>query len=147
MITATLVGLVKRWEGFRADAYDDRKQYTNGFGTRARSMAERITREEAEGRMAVALDRADRALGKVFTAGELAKMGQVRRDCLTSMIYQMGPGRDGFGGFYEMQSALRAGHWERAAREALRSEWARQTRDRAEEVAAMIESGEYGLDV
>lgn len=58
MIPQWLVDKVKEFEGFEPVAKWDYKQWTNGFGTRAREPREKISREEAEKRLAIELDHA-----------------------------------------------------------------------------------------
>ena len=68
-----------------------------------------------------------------------AGMGQVRRDALANMRFQLGPSR--FRGFERMHDAIRAKDWDRAANEALDSLWSRQTRNRATRIAQELRTG------
>ncbi|SRR6266702_6965507 len=60
MIPQWLVEKVKKFEGFDEVAFWDYKQWTNGYGTKALGPRERITREEAEIRLAHELEKAER---------------------------------------------------------------------------------------
>ncbi len=60
MVPQWLTDAVKKFEGFEPVAQWDYKQWTNGYGTRALGPKERITREEAEIRLAHELEKAER---------------------------------------------------------------------------------------
>jgi len=64
-----------------------------------------------------------------------------RQDALTDMMFNMGMTR--FAGFKKMIGAIKTGAWITASREMLDSQWARQVGARAEELAKMVETGEY----
>lgn len=68
-----------------------------------------------------------------------SELDGVRRLALAEMAYQMGV--DGLMAFRLMIQALHAGDAETAARQALSSEWARQTPSRALRVANMLRTG------
>ena len=87
----SLVNYIKNVEGFRAKAYWDIKQYTNGYGTEAKSPDEVITEAEAERRLREKLQETQDYVsaylqknGYDFTQGQL--------DALTSFTYNLGPG-------------------------------------------------------
>ena len=63
----------------------------------------------------------------------------VRRDALTNMAYQMGVA--GVLKFKNMLNSMYRGDFDKAYREALNSKWAKQTPNRAHEVAEMIRKG------
>lgn len=67
------------------------------------------------------------------------RIGQVRRDALVNMRFQLGP--KGFRKFELMHDAVRSGDWERAANEAQSSLWATQTRNRASRIVQELRSG------
>lgn len=64
------------------------------------------------------------------------EMSEERQRALANMCFQLGLTR--LMGFRKMISALHSGEYERAADEALDSEWARQCSARAHRVAALI---------
>jgi lysozyme len=67
------------------------------------------------------------------------RIGQVRRDALTNMRFQLGPSR--WREFIRMHDAIRRGDYEMAANEALNSIWAGQTKNRASRIAQELRSG------
>lgn len=91
IVSDTLVEHIKRTEGFTAKAKWDYKQYTNGYGTEAKSPDEVITEEEADRRLRVKLQET-----QDFVSSYLNKNGytynQGQLDALTSFTYNLGPG-------------------------------------------------------
>ena len=67
----------------------------------------------------------------------------VRKDVVLTMVFNLG--LPGFRRFEKTIAAIRAGDWENAAREMLRSRWASQVGKRATELAAMMERGKYEI--
>ena len=65
----------------------------------------------------------------------------VRKDVVLTMVFNLGLPR--FRRFEKTIAAIRAGDWESAAREMLKSRWANQVGKRALELAAMMERGKY----
>jgi len=148
MIPTELLAQIERWEGFRSRPYPDDRwaditRKSVGFGTLALSEDEVITREEARWRAVCHLAQCERDLTSAFSPTEIHLIGPVRRACCIAMIYQMGLG--GFRRFARMIGALKRGEWALASAEALNSTWARrQSPKRAEEIAAMLATGEWG---
>lgn len=64
-----------------------------------------------------------------------------RRDAFVNMAFQLGVG--GLMQFKAMRAAAIARDWETAARQAIKSRWAKQTPERARRVAEQIRSGKY----
>lgn len=62
-----------------------------------------------------------------------------RREALVNMRFNLGPSR--LRGFKRMIGAIVINHWGSAAREALDSEWSRQTGERAQRIAAALREG------
>lgn len=69
------------------------------------------------------------------------ELSQPRFAALINMGYQLGI--NGLLGFRKMLGAMQAGDFGQAAREAIDSEWAKQTPERAKRIAAQIERGEW----
>ena len=70
-----------------------------------------------------------------------SRLSNCRQDALQSMIYQLGV--KGVLNFKNMWKALKAEDYEKAAKEAMDSKWARQTPNRAQRHAYMIETDRY----
>ena len=87
----SLVDLIKGFEGFSPKAHPDYGQYSNGYGTKARSPTEEITKEEAERRL---IDEIARFRGVVeqFSANKKYNWNSKQKDALTSFIYNLGAG-------------------------------------------------------
>ena len=87
----SLVDLIKSFEGFSPKAHPDYGQYSNGYGTKARSPTEEITKEEAERRL---MDEIARFRGVVeqFSANKKYNWNSKQKDALTSFIYNLGAG-------------------------------------------------------
>ena len=64
-----------------------------------------------------------------------------RRDAFINMAFQLGV--SGLMQFEAMRAAAIARDWETAARQAIKSRWAKQTPERARRVAEQIRSGKY----
>lgn len=89
--TTSLIDFIIGEEGFKEKAYWDVKQYTIGYGTKAKSADETITKEEALKRLNEELEVAKKAVSNLekgydekFTAGQ--------RKALTSFAYNAGQG-------------------------------------------------------
>lgn len=70
-----------------------------------------------------------------------AKLDRVRQDVLCNMAFQMGIG--GLKKFRFTLGLVRAGRYGLAARAMLQSKWAKQTPDRARELAEQMRTGTY----
>ncbi|MNY66033.1 Phage lysozyme [compost metagenome] len=71
----------------------------------------------------------------------LAHCNQPRKDILTSMGFQMGV--SGLAGFKNMLKAIVAEDWNEAVEQMLDSTWAKQTPNRAQRHAAVMQSGKW----
>ena len=138
-MTDALIEQLKRHEGLVLHAYTDHLGFwTIGYG---RLIDERrgggLSEEEAElllrNDVQRVTDEVERRLPWV------RGLSEPRRQALCNMAFQMGVA--GLLGFRKMLAAMRSGRFDRAAREALDSRWAKQTPTRAEEVAGMIRDG------
>ena len=90
-VSESLVAYIKRTEGFTAKATWDNKQYTNGYGTEAKSPDEVITEAEADRRLREKLQKT-----QDYVSDYLTKKGYTfnrnQLDALTSFTYNLGPG-------------------------------------------------------
>jgi lysozyme len=68
-------------------------------------------------------------------------LDQVRQEALVSMLFQLG--LPNFLKFKKTLKYLAEGKYSQAAAECLRSKWAEQTPNRANEISYMIETGQY----
>jgi lysozyme len=71
-----------------------------------------------------------------------SKLDQARCDALCNMAFQMGIG--GLKKFVFTLGLVRAGQYALAAKAMLQSKWAKQTPDRAKELAEQMRTGTYG---
>lgn len=133
-----LLKQLRRHEGFVPTAYQDHLGYwTIGFG---RLIDERrgggLTEAECE-----YLLRNDvlKCEAQLETITAFNKLDDVRQASLVNMCFQLG--FNGLKAFKKMWSALERFDFETAADEALDSRWAKQTPDRALEIAAQLRTG------
>ena len=90
-VPSDLIDYIKAKEGFHATPYWDYNQYTNGYGTEARSSTERITREEAERRLGADVQRRrDYVVRWAERNGRNWSEDQI--NALTSFVYNGGTG-------------------------------------------------------
>lgn len=90
--SSSLVDFIKSKEGFHAKAFDDYKQFSNGYGTKALSSTEVISEPEAERRLQRELSK---HLGYVNSRKEKYRYNWSSRqvDALASFSYNLGPGQ------------------------------------------------------
>jgi GH24 family phage-related lysozyme (muramidase) len=105
---ADLLSFISGQEGFSPKAFPDYKQYSNGFGTRARYPGEVIDRAEAQRRLEQEVAKAQGYVTSSF--GDLAPDKQ---KSLTSFTYNLGP--DWITNGSRMSQAVKAGDWQTAA--------------------------------
>lgn len=105
-LTGEYLDRVKKFEGFNPKAYPDYKQWSIGYGTRARSPGETIDRQEGEKRLTDELLKAE---GYVKQLG--VPMSPRQQDALTDLTYNAGPGWRN----WQLGQAVKAGDWQRAA--------------------------------
>ena len=96
----------------------------------------------AEAELLLANDVSDcwAVLTKMFGAA-VSSYGEPRQAALLDMIFELGAA--GFAEFTQMVAAIRAGDWAVASACALDSAWAKQVPARAQEDAAILETGEW----
>ena len=138
-MTDALIEQLKRHEGLVLHAYTDHLGFwTIGYG---RLIDERrgggLSEEEAELLLRNDVERVTAEVERRLPW--VRGLSDARRQALCNMAFQMGVA--GLLGFRNMLAAMRTGRFDRAAREALDSRWAKQTPARANEVAGMIRDG------
>lgn len=137
-VTTRLLVSIKRHEGFRSVAYRDSVGvWTIGYGTNLEVM--RVSEQTAAGWLQLEVDRLRDAL---FLVAGFETAGNVRRDVLTEMAYQLGLA--GVRKFKRMWAAVERKDWTVAAAEMMDSRWAReQTPRRAAELAMRMRTGRW----
>jgi lysozyme len=127
-----------RYEGLRLKPYRDAKRkLTIGVGRNLDDAG--ITRAEALMLLDNDIATARRDVKRAFPW--LPGLDPVRKDVVLNMVFNLGLPR--FRRFKKTIASIRAGDWENAAREMLKSRWANQAGKRATELAAMMERGKY----
>ena len=109
--TEKIKELIKVFEGFRAKAYPDHKQWSIGYGTKAKSEDEVIDKQEANKRFE---ERVKKDYNIVINYGKKHKYNftQNQADALTSFVYNLGTGilkqltNDGKRTINEIQEAM-----------------------------------------
>jgi lysozyme len=124
--------LIKKHEGFEGMPYNDSLGFpTIGYGTKLP-----ITEEEAEILLEHRLKRMMREL--IQKEPFFEKLPEDAQKVITDMTYQLGVG--GVLKFKKMWAALKKGDYKKAADEMLDSRWAKQTPNRAKELAEIMRS-------
>ena len=128
-------------EGFRPFAYlCTEGRLTIGYGRNIDPDGGRgVSQSEARAMLVRDVDECEADLHDFYGPDLWARIGQVRRDSLTNMRFQLGP--SGFRKFTRMHDAIRQGDWERAANEASDSLWHSQTTNRARRIVQELRSG------
>ena len=144
-----LLEQLKYEEGLRLKAYvDTRGHKTIGYGHNLdnspyfldhQRISDSINKETAEELLRMDVARTEAELREKWP--RLDEFGKERRDAFIAMAYQLGV--NGFMGFERMRYAALARDWETAAKEALYSNWAKQTPNRAKRVTWQIKFGKY----
>lgn len=130
---------LRRDEGVKKHAYRDHLGYlTIGVG---RLIDERrgggLSDHEIDFLLQNDIDRVIGAL--TYRIPFYTELSEARQRALANMAFQMGI--NGLLRFSKMLEAMRIGHFDRAYIEALDSDWATQTPERAKRIAKMIKSG------
>ena len=131
-VMMSLIEMIKKHEGFRGMPYNDSLGFpTIGYGTKLP-----ITEEEAELLLKHRLDE------KILKLSEkepfYLELPEKAQEVVANMAYQMGVG--GVLKFKKMWAALKEGDYKKAANEMLDSRWAKQTPNRAKELAEIMRS-------
>lgn len=143
----SLIGILKRHEGFRAKPYKDKYGHlTIGYGRTLDIKG--ITEREAHNLLVNDILDAQDDL-RMHTDVYIG-LDKARQDVLTNMVINMGIGRpadhpdgpSGVLGFTRMWAALKRGDWKEAEREALDSKWAKEdVGRRAVELSEVLRTG------
>jgi len=132
-----LVEMLKRHEGLRLKPYlCTTDQLTIGYGRNLESMG--ISRYEAEVMLVSDIERCYNEL-EVFEW--FVNLDMVRQEAMVDLLFNLGLPR--FLGFKKMIKHLSNRDYSQAAAELLNSRYAIQVGDRANELAYMLERGEY----
>ena len=132
-----LISMLKRHEGLRLKPYlCTADQLTIGYGRNLESMG--ISRYEAEVMLVSDIERCYNEL-EVF--GWFVGLDIVRQEAMVDLLFNLGLPR--FLGFKKMIRHLSNKEYSQAAAELLNSRYAIQVGDRANELAYMLERGEY----
>jgi len=102
-------------------------------------MTKGISSEEANSMLQQNINKASSDADSIMNAKGIRQLDPVQKEALTEMVFQMG--KTGTLGFNKMLSALQNNDYETAYKEALDSKWAKQTPQRANEVANRLRFG------
>jgi lysozyme len=145
---SNLVDQLKFEEGLRLRPYRCTAGYlTIGYGRNidsnpyfnGRRIPSKITKQLAE--EILLYDIADKTEQLRSRWPSIKEFSQARQDACINMAFQLGV--NGFMKFERMRAALLARDWQEANKQALNSNWARQTPERARRVAGQILTGEH----
>lgn len=129
--------LLKQHEGLKLKAYKDTEGKTTiGFGRNLDQVG--ISLEEANMLLDNDIDIAEKELRK---QAFYKKLNIVRQTAVIDMVFNLGYTK--FLGFTKFISYLDQGKYEAASKEMLRSKWAKQVGQRANNLSEMIRTGEY----
>lgn len=137
--------LIKRQEGLKLQKYlCPAQRWTVGWGHNLEARNETIpddgiTLEEAERYLTVDIQAAKTGCKALITSFD--DLDPVRQAALISMCFQLGAA--GLAKFVKTIRFINLGKFEEAAAEMRNSLWYTQTPNRAEELAFMVESGEW----
>lgn|SRR6266705_12791 len=98
-----LVNYIKKAEGFRPKAYWDYKQWSIGFGTKAKSQDEVIDQVEGERRLRIEIVNADNLVKNVYP-----NLPKGVHQALTDLTYNAGPGWES----HSLGAAVKAQKWD-----------------------------------
>ena len=131
------IEMLKRLEAFEAQPYRDKLGYwTVGYGHNLHTTP--LTEQQAHD---VLVGDIERVVNEVSQWRVWGTLDEVRRSALVQMAFQMGTA--GLAKFVATLGKLETGDYQGAARNVLRSLWAKQTPKRARLVARMIETGTW----
>ena len=126
---------IKKHEGLRFTPYEDSLGIlTVGYGRNLRDVP--FSQEEVDFMFERDFERAEKAAALLPVYREL---NAVRQGVLIEMIFQMG--LYGVSKFKKFLAAALVGDWHEAKKQMLDSQWAKQTPERAEELAEIFHNG------
>ena len=132
-----LIEQLKRHEGLRLKPYKCTMGYdTIGYGRNLETNG--ISKEEAE---TMLVNDMVSVMGQLSARGLLQDHTKPRQDVLVNMAFQMGV--SGLLKFKNMIAALDDRNYSEAAKQMLDSRWAKQTPNRANELAEQMRTGVY----
>lgn len=135
-IKAVLLPQLKRHEGLRLKPYRCTKgKLTIGYGRNLDDVG--ITDAEAE---QLLLNDVAKVLDQLQRVPTFCELDEARQAIIANMCFQLG--YSGLMQFRNMWAALQEHDYQRAADEMLDSRWARQTPNRANELADLMREGE-----
>ena len=142
-----IVQMVKHDEGFKSQLYIDTEGYQTigiGFCLDKRPMPEDVADYWCESILSKLHQQMSNTPDPIPTT--YAGLGMARQCAVLNMAYQMG--LTGLCKFQDMWASLEQADYDEAAKHALNSLWAKQTKKRAKRVAEVIRTGTlkpYGL--
>lgn len=131
-----IIGKLKKYEGFRSTMYKCTEGYwTIGYGF---NLEAGMSEEEASLLLRYRVSQLQAQLG-----GRLwfKRLDHIRQEVIVQMAYQLGVG--GVDTFKRMIGAISQGDYEKAAAEMLDSRWAKQTPNRAKQMAKVMKHGTW----
>jgi lysozyme len=143
-MSESLEDRIKRHEGFVAVPKPDAKgAYVVGYGhdipeSEASNYSAGITLEEAENLLSADIQKAED--GVFGTLPWVKNISELRQGVLVEMSFQLG--LNGLLGFKNTLAYIHGGDYANAAKGMLNSLWAKQTPERAEELAALMLNGD-----
>lgn len=146
-----LKAMLRRHEGFVSKPAPCPAGFiTGGYGHNYEAHGEPVpplvTREKAEYMLDMDIQKA--IIDCACYIGPFVGLDPVRQAVLINMCFQMGIGsrkskKKGLLSFKNMLAAISAQDWNLAAKEMLDSDWGRKFKRRADELARMMETGEW----
>jgi lysozyme len=135
-----LIEMIKRHEGVVPHAYQDSRGYwTIGVGRLIdKELGGGLSDDEVDYLLANDINR---CIEEAQTYPWFAGLSEPRQAVVISLLFNLGKPR--WDGFQKAQAAIAAGDMAEASRQLLDSKWARQVGQRAYEMAAQLESGEW----
>lgn len=138
MISDKLVAMIKRHEGLRLKPYKcTAGRTTIGYGRNLDDVG--ISQSEADMLLQSDLACAYSNVNKIFP--KFNNLSEARQGVLCDMIFNMG--MDGLLKFKNFIAAINSGNYPVAVKEMLDSLWAKQVGDRANELANIMQRGEW----
>lgn len=137
-----IIDRLKNEEGFRPEAYWDRKQWTYGYGCKAPGPYATITEPEAEKLLWRHVLEAVGGFVDLFL-GVPTPINEVRQECLVDMIFNLG--EDGVRNFRVMVAEIMdkdPDDWREIAAAAQDSLWFKQVGNRAARIVTELRSGQ-----